>query len=79
MLMDIWLTIGQFLDDHCGTVLAIGFIFLIVTEIMQYVVNSSLEEELIDLTERVEVLEKINGIVAYECEEEEQNDELKEE
>lgn len=63
MLMDIWASIGAFMSEHCGTIMFVGMILLIVAEVAQFIVNSSLEEDLIDLVERVEALEKMNGIV----------------
>ena len=68
MLMDIWTSIGAFMDEHCGTALAVGIVLLIIAEIAQFVVNSSLEEEVIDMTERIEELEKLCGVMVSEVE-----------
>lgn len=68
MLMDIWSSIVAFMSEHCGIVMFVGMILLIVAEVAQFIINSSLEEEIIDLTERVELLEKKCGVaVEYEA------------
>ena len=72
MLMDIWASIGAFVSENYAVGMVIGLILLVVLEIAQYIVNSSLEEDLIDLTERLEAIENEFGIVVNEdCEKEE--------
>ncbi len=72
MLMDIWASIGAFVSENYAVGMVIGLILLVVFEIAQYIVNSSLEEDLIDLAERIEALENELGIVVNEdCEKEE--------
>lgn len=63
MLTDIWQSIGAFLSENCGTVLTVGIAMLIIAQITQFIINSSLEEDIEELEERVEELEKMHGIV----------------
>jgi len=62
MLMDIWASVGAFVCEHYEAGMIVGLILLVVAVIAQFIVNSSLEEEIIDLTERVEALEKLSGM-----------------
>ena len=72
MLTDIWASIKEFVSEYYVVGLVIWFILVMVFEAAQYVINSSLEEDLIDLTERVEAIENELGIVVNEdCEKEE--------
>jgi len=64
MLMDIWASIGEFVGENFGIVWFVGMILVIVFEVAQFIINSSLEEEIIDLTERVEDLEKLCGMIS---------------
>ena len=68
MLTDIWAELGEFVCEHYEAVLTIGLGILIVVVIAQYIINSSLEEDLIELVDRVEALEKLNGIVGENTE-----------
>lgn len=73
MLMDIWESIGAFVCENYVAGLLIGLAILVVAVVAQYIVNSSLEEDLIELTERIEAIEKMVGIEANEsCEKEEE-------
>ena len=72
MLMDIWAGIKAFVSEYYVVGLVIWFILVMVFEAAQYVINSSLEEDLIDLTERLEAVEKIVGIEANDGEEKEE-------
>ena len=65
MLTDIWQSIGAFLSENCGTVLTVGIAMLIIAQITQFIINSSLEEDIEELEERVEELEKMHGITTY--------------
>ena len=65
MLTDIWQSIGAFLSENCGTVLTVGIVMLIIAQITQFIINSSLEEDIEELEERVEELEKMHGIMTY--------------
>lgn len=72
MLMDVLASIGAFVSENYAVGMVIGLILLVVFEIAQYIVNSSLEEDLIDLAERLEAVEKMVGIEENEdCEKEE--------
>ena len=51
MLTDIWQSIGSFLSENCGTVLAVGIVMLIIAQITQFIINSSLEEDIEELEE----------------------------
>ena len=64
MLMDIWASVSGFVGENFGIVWFVGMILVIVFEVAQFIINSSLEEEIIDLTERVEELEKLCGVTA---------------
>ena len=68
MLMDIWASIGEFVCENYETGLIFGLILLIVMLCSQIIVNGSLEEDIMDLFERVEALEKLNGIVGENAE-----------
>ena len=76
MLMDIWASVSGFIGENFGIVWLVGMILVIVFEIGQFIINSSLEEEIIDLTERVKDLEKlrdmdgVNGEITEKQEEE---------
>lgn len=63
MLMDIWASVGEFVCKNYEVGLVIGLVIAVVAIIAQYIINSSLEEDLIELTERVEELEKKCEIV----------------
>ena len=63
MLTDIWASVGEFVCEHYEVGLTVGLGILIVAVIAQYIINSSLEEDLIELVDRVEALEKLSGIV----------------
>ena len=62
MLMDIWESVGEFVCEHYDAGLIVGLAVLVVAVIAQYIINSSLEEDLIELVDRVEALEKKVGI-----------------
>ena len=62
MLMDIWASVGQFVCENYEVGLIVGLAIAVGAIIAQYIINSSLEEDLIELTERVEELEKKCGI-----------------
>lgn len=64
MLMDIWAEVVSFLGEHCIGCLIAGLIFVVIALIAQFIVNASLEEDLIELTERVEDLEKLCGMIS---------------
>lgn len=64
MLMDIWESVGEFVCEHYEAGLIVGLAILVVAVIAQYIINSSLEEDLIELVERVEALEKLSGTVS---------------
>ena len=66
MLMDIWASVGAFVCDHYEAGMIVGLILLVVAVIAQFIINSSLEEEIIDLTERIEFVEKKCGIEGCE-------------
>ncbi len=57
MLMDIWASIGEFVCENYETGLIFGLALLIVMLCSQIIVNGSLEEDIMDLVERVEALE----------------------
>lgn len=61
--------IGAFVCDHYEAGLIVGLIFLMVGLIAQTLINGSLEEDIIELVERVEALEKKCGIEHVEEEE----------
>lgn len=63
MTIDLWAEFGEFICERYEAVLTVGLGILIVAVIAQYIINSSLEEDLIELVDRVEALEKLNGIV----------------
>jgi hypothetical protein len=65
MLIDLWAELGAFLSENCGTVLTVGIVLLIIAQITQFIINSSLEEDIEELEERVEELEKMHGIMTY--------------
>ena len=56
MLMDIWASIGEFVCENYETGLIFGLAMLIVMLCSQIIVNGSLEEDIMDLIERVEAL-----------------------
>lgn len=62
MLTDIWAGVGEFVCEHYEAGLIVGLILLVVAVIAQFIINSSLEEEIIDLTERIEFVEMKCGI-----------------
>ena len=62
MLMDIWASVGEFVCENYEVGLVIGLAITVVAIIAQYIINSSLEEDLIELTERVEEMEKMLGV-----------------
>jgi len=68
MLTDIWANVGEFVCEHYEAGLIVGLAILIVAVIAQYIINSSLEEDLIELVDRVEALEKLSGIVGENVE-----------
>ena len=68
MLMDIWASVGEFVCEYYGLVLAIGLVILIAVVIGQHIVNSSFEEDLIELVDRVEALEKLSCTVGKDAE-----------
>lgn len=70
--MDIWTKVGGFISEHYMIGTIVGLILLAVALFAQIAINSSLEEDLIELTERVEAVEKKCGI-------EVQNEDSKEE
>jgi hypothetical protein len=65
MLMDIWAHVEEFMGANCGTAFVVGCALLIIAQITQFIVNSSLEEDIEELEERVEELEKMHGIMTY--------------
>ena len=60
--MDIWGQIVGFVSVHYEAGMVVGMVLLVVAVIAQFIVNSSLEEEIIDIVERIEELEKKCGI-----------------
>lgn len=66
MLMDIWAGIGAFVSENYEAGLIVGLIIVAVAAMAQYLINASLEEDLIELVERVETMEKLCGIVGEE-------------
>lgn len=70
MTIDLWAEFGEFICERYEAVLTVGLAILIVAVIAQYIINSSLEEDLIELVDRVEALEKLNGMVDENSEEE---------
>ena len=72
MLNDIWVSIGTFVCDHYEVGMIISMVILVAAILAQYIVNTSLEEDLIELTERVEELEIVVGIAENEGKEKEE-------
>ena len=58
MLINILNDIGMFVGEYFGLFLVIGLVLLSSSLIGQIIVNSYLEEALIELTDRVEEIEK---------------------
>jgi len=69
MLMDIWARIGAFVSEYYETGLIVGFILLAVALVAQIILNSEIESNLIDLVDRVEVLEAACGIEETDADE----------
>lgn len=67
MLMDIWAEVGRFVCENYEAGLIVGLVIVSLSAIAQYLVNSSLEEDLIELTERIEALEEKCGIEKKEA------------
>ena len=61
MTIDIWARIGAFVSENYETGLIVGFIFLAVALVAQVILNGEIENDLIELVERVERLEKACG------------------
>lgn len=61
MLTDILVNIGEFIFEHSELILGIGFILLALSLIAQVVINGSMEEEISELHERLESVEKAVG------------------
>lgn len=68
MIIDLWAELGEFVCEYYDLGLLVGLMIMIVAVIAQYIVNSSLEEDLIELVDRVEALEKLSGIVGENAE-----------
>lgn len=65
MFMDIWASVGEFISENYAIGLVIGLILLVIFEMAQYILNSSMEAEIEELEDRVEALEKACGIEYY--------------
>lgn len=65
MLMDIWASVGEFVSENYAIGLVIGLILLVIFEVAQYILNSSMEADIEELMDRVEALEKACGIEYY--------------
>lgn len=60
MLKNIIENVEPFISDHYEIILVVGLIFVVLALIVQGIINHSMEEELQELAERIEAIEKEN-------------------
>lgn len=75
MIGSIWNDIGRFVCEHYEMIITVCLLLLGIEGVIQFMIISSLEEDLVEFVERVEAIEKMLDLVKS-CEE---NGEEKEE